>query len=108
MSDSSRRRAVKGCGGVFCAMALAGAVALLRASAEELVLPLGSDAPSMRELPRPTRGMSRDTVLSRFGEPISMAAPVGEPPISRWEYGRFVVVFEHDTVLHSVVRRDAD
>ena len=108
MSDSSRRRAREGCGGVYLATVLVGAVGVLPASAEELVLPLGTDAPSLAELPRPTRGMTRDTVLARFGGPISMSAAVGEPPISRWEYGRFVVVFEHETVLHSVVRRDVE
>jgi len=76
------------------------------AGAEELVLPLGSDAPSLSELPRPTRGMSSRAVLERFGEPMSMSAPVGEPPISRWRYDAFIVVFERDTVLHSVVPRE--
>ena len=28
---------------------------------------------------------------------------VGKPPISRWEYPGFVVYFEHDHVIHSVV-----
>jgi len=28
---------------------------------------------------------------------------VGKPPISRWEYPGFVVYFEHEHVIHSVV-----
>lgn len=87
---------------VLVSTGLAGAFA----GADELVLPLGSDAPSLDELPRPSRGMSSRAVLDRFGEPISMSAPVGDPPISRWRYDAFIVVFERDTVLHSVVPRE--
>jgi hypothetical protein len=28
---------------------------------------------------------------------------VGSPPITKWFYPNFVVVFEHDKVLHAVV-----
>ncbi len=52
---------------------------------------------------RPTRGMSMDGVLQRFGEPASRRGPVGDPPISTWEYGDFVVYFERNHVIHAVV-----
>jgi hypothetical protein len=29
-------------------------------------------------------------------------APVGQPPIERWEYPGFIVYFEYRNVLHSV------
>lgn len=51
----------------------------------------------------PVRGMSKAAVQRRYGEPTRRVAAVGEPPISRWVYDDFVVVFEHHLVLHSVV-----
>lgn len=54
---------------------------------------------------RPTRGMTQASVESKFGSPSSVTAPVGEPPITRWEYSGFVVFFEYDKVIHAVVKR---
>jgi hypothetical protein len=54
-------------------------------------------------VPTPTRGMTMDEVQSKFGDPASKVPAVGAPPISRWEYPGFVVYFEHDHVIHSVV-----
>ncbi len=54
---------------------------------------------------RPTRGMTATSVESKFGAPESKVAPVGDPPISRWEYKDFVVFFEYDRVIHAVVKR---
>jgi hypothetical protein len=54
---------------------------------------------------RPTRGMTQASVESRYGSPVSIEAPVGEPPITRWEYANFVVFFEYDRVIHAVVKR---
>lgn len=54
---------------------------------------------------RPTRGMTQASVQSKYGSPASVKAPVGDPPISRWEYADFVVFFEHDKVIHAVVKR---
>jgi len=51
----------------------------------------------------PSRGMSMSQVASKFGEPMTKVAAVGKPPISRWEYPGFVVYFEHEHVIHSVV-----
>lgn len=56
---------------------------------------------------RPTRGMTMQKVESSWGEPSLRRAPVGEPPITRWEYPQFVVYFEHDRVIHAVLKRDA-
>jgi len=52
---------------------------------------------------RPTRGMSKANVANKFGEPEHKTAAVGEPPISNWTYPEFVVYFEHNIVIHSVV-----
>jgi hypothetical protein len=54
---------------------------------------------------RPSRGMTQASVESRYGSPVSVKAPVGDPPISRWEYASFVVFFEHDKVIHAVAKR---
>lgn len=55
---------------------------------------------------RPTQGMSMQTVEQRFGQPEQKISAVGEPPISRWIYPDFVVFFEHNLVIHSVVPRE--
>jgi hypothetical protein len=54
---------------------------------------------------RPARGSTMNSVEASFGAPAQRAAPVGEPPITRWEYPGFVVYFEHQRVLHAVPRR---
>ena len=51
----------------------------------------------------PTRGMTMDQVTMKFGAPATKVPAVGKPPISRWEYPGFVVYFEADHVIHSVV-----
>src|SRR5271154_1640601 len=51
----------------------------------------------------PTRGMTMSQVASKFGEPVTKVPAVGKPPIARWEYPGFVVYFEADHVIHSVV-----
>ena len=51
---------------------------------------------------KPTRGMTQQSVEASFGAPQDMRAPIGDPPITRWEYSGFVVFFEHDKVIHAV------
>ena len=54
-------------------------------------------------LARPAHGMVMAQVLQRYGEPQQRLGPVGEPPISHWVYEDFIVYFEHQQVIHSVV-----
>lgn len=54
---------------------------------------------------RPARGTSMERVASRYGEPTSRHAAVGDPPITRWDYPGFSVYFEGNLVIHSVERR---
>ncbi|HEY5654884.1 MAG TPA: hypothetical protein VIS04_03535 [Woeseiaceae bacterium] len=54
---------------------------------------------------KPGRGMTKDSVRSSFGSPEKQMDPVGDPPISRWEYAEFVVYFEYDRVIHAVRKR---
>ncbi len=72
------------------------------ASAETLKM---DGASAMSGDGRPTRGMTQASVQSKYGSPASIKAPVGEPPITRWEYTDFVVFFEHDKVIHAVRKR---
>ena len=51
----------------------------------------------------PARGSSMSAVESKFGAPANKTSPVGNPPITKWFYPNFVVVFENDKVLHAVV-----
>ncbi|MGR8949524.1 MAG: phosphodiesterase [Gammaproteobacteria bacterium] len=91
----------------LCLLPLATVIGVLLASpseAEVIHIPVGQQAPENRDLPRPTRGMSQDKVLAEFGEPLSLTSPVGDPPISKWEYADFTVYFESATVIHSVLR----
>ena len=56
-------------------------------------------------IPRPVRGMAMKDVENQFGSPVGKNTRVGTPPITRWEYDKFSVYFEHNHVLHSVVHR---
>lgn len=54
---------------------------------------------------RPTQGMNMADVEAKFGTPEQKLPAVGEPPITRWIYPEFEVFFEHELVIHSVVKR---
>ncbi|HEY8521223.1 MAG TPA: hypothetical protein VIN61_14170 [Gammaproteobacteria bacterium] len=54
---------------------------------------------------RPARGMTMQRVEARFGTPDARSGPVGDPPITRWDYPGFSVYFEYEHVIHAVVRR---
>lgn len=51
----------------------------------------------------PQRGSTMTAVEAKFGAPANKSGPVGKPPITKWFYPNFVVVFENDKVLHAVV-----
>ena len=53
----------------------------------------------------PGSGQTKASVSKQWGEPTGQSGPVGEPPISSWEYDSFVVFFEYDRVLHTVAKR---
>ena len=52
---------------------------------------------------RPVRGMSMAQVEQQFGPAEHHGSAVGEPPIMRSVYSDFIVSFEFNTVIHSVV-----
>jgi hypothetical protein len=74
------------------------------AAADTLRVPVGQQAQSQTEIQRPTNGMSKTRVSELFGEPVNKTPAVGEPPISSWEYPGYVVYFEGNTALHSVLK----
>ena len=72
------------------------------ASADQLLIEkINLDAAT----PRPDRGVTMNSVRSRFGDPAEVRGPVGDPPITRWVYSDFTVFFEHNRVIHAVARR---
>lgn len=72
--------------------------------AEVIRIPVGSQNPDAAAVERPALGMLKARVLSDFGEPTQRHAPVGNPPIERWDYEQFSVYFEYDHVVHSVLK----
>ena len=52
---------------------------------------------------RPARGARMSEVEARYGAPASRQNPVGQPPITRWDYPGVVVYFENDRVIHAVL-----
>ena len=84
-------------------------IAMLTATAQAEVLLIDAiaqePANTSSGLPRPTNGKTMKAVEARFGKPESTHGPVGEPPISRWDYPDYSVYFEYDRVLTSVVHR---
>jgi hypothetical protein len=73
-------------------------------AAEVVVIPVGQQAADKQSLERPRRGTTKENVRKQFGEPTSISGPVGDPPITHWEYPDFSIYFEYDLVLHSVLK----
>jgi len=59
-----------------------------------------SAGPAPADAPR--SGLSMSAVRADKGDPDSILAAVGEPPITRWQYPGYVVYFENDLVITSV------
>jgi len=55
------------------------------------------------QMPTPKRGTTMSDVEKHFGAPTEKHPTVGQPPITRWDYNGFAVVFERDRVIDSVV-----
>ena len=83
---------------LLLAAVLAGGVA----GAETIAIDNGI-AVKETDVATPTRGMTMDQVATEFGTPVTKVPAVGKPPISRWEYPGFIVYFEAEHVIHSVV-----
>jgi len=53
----------------------------------------------------PENGQTQSEVEARFGPPDSKGSPVGDPPITRWDYQHWNVYFEYDRVLFTVLHK---
>jgi len=85
-------------------------------SADVLTMP-GEDKPAPAPQPQPLdqpatdsssrtvpgRGMTMEQVEARFGDPKTKIPAVGDPPITRWDYGSYTVYFERNIVLDTVI-----
>src|SRR5678816_619197 len=85
-------------------LAFAGAALAVTSAAYARADQLEIAAPQAAPADMPARGMSMNNVQSRFGAPSQKLAAIGQPPITRWEYPSYVVYFEYDHVIHSVVK----
>ena len=81
---------------------LAGSGLAVTASADEIAMPQAA-ASIADTAPPPPRGQTMARVRERLGEPSSRRGPVGQPPITRWNYPGMIVVFEHDRVISTVI-----
>jgi len=72
------------------------------AQADELRIPVGSQG-HIEASTLPPHGMSMGRVRADWGEPELRHDPVGQPPITRWDYHDFAVYFEFRHVVHAVV-----
>ena len=70
---------------------------------EKIRLPI-DHATRNSSLTLPAKGMSMVDVERDFGTPSKKTQPVGQPPISRWIYLEYIVVYEHNRVVHVLVR----
>ena len=90
-------------------------VAALCLAAAPFVLPTPAHAESVRMKVRqeqgmnlPQRGMTMAQVEHQFGAPARKLDTRGgdspkHPPIHRWEYNNYIVYFERNHVIHSVI-----
>ena len=78
------------------------------AQADELLVS-GIQASAGMNTPR--GGLTMSQVRQQFGNPVTEEPTVSvnggphQPPITRWNYNGYSVVFENDRVVHSVVHR---
>jgi hypothetical protein len=80
------------------------------AAGDDLAVPDAQTEAPAEAMPRalPAKGITMKAVRKQFGEPRDKHGPVGgdtpkHPPITRWNYDGFIVVFENDRVIDAVV-----
>ena len=87
---------------IFLALSLGVATGI---NAQNLDMSGADRSSTFEQAGKPKRGMTQTAVEANFGAPQNIINPVGDPPITRWEYADFVVYFEYDRVIHAVSRR---
>ncbi len=53
----------------------------------------------------PKKSATMNQVRAQYGDPISESVPVGDPPITRWVYNDYIVYFEHQHVITTVLKK---
>lgn len=76
------------------------------ALAQNTRIPVGQQGADMQDLQIPRRGITKGAVEETFGSPLMKSNAVGDPPISYWEYDHYLVYFEYDRVLHTVIKKE--
>ena len=71
--------------------------------ADTVKIPVSKQPFADKKTAIPIAGASKSQVERNFGNPTRKFQPVGQPPITRWDYGQFTVYFEYDLVLHTVI-----
>ena len=89
-------------------LTMTGMALLLGGPAQAETLHRDTPVSSSQAMVKPARGATMDAVQQLLGSPLRKADPVGEPPITRWEYPGFIVYFEYQRVIHTVTRHAAD
>ena len=92
---------------LISAVLATGFVGVASVSRADIIASDNGIAVEKSDVPTPVRGMTMSQVASKFGTPTNKVPAVGKPPISRWDYPGFVVYFERDHVIHSVVSDSA-
>lgn len=90
--------------GLIVMMGLGSQVLGTQALADRVQIPVGQQQGALTEEQLPQNGIKKSQVEERFGEPVERREAVGEPPISSWVYEDYVVYFEGDRVLRSVLQ----
>ncbi|MFQ6004753.1 MAG: hypothetical protein ACE5OQ_04545 [Woeseia sp.] len=90
---------------IGCLVAVGSLAGAANAQTLEMEGTVNADQTAYEESGRPTRGMTQARVEALYGAPQNIEAAVGDPPISRWHYEKFVVYFEYDRVIHAVLKR---
>ena len=95
-------------GKILLFLILIGTFSFAYAEEEEILLlkAISEEPPNTLEgLPRPKPGMTRENVTKVFGKPKKTGEPVGRPPIVKWYYENYVVYFEGDFVINTVMKK---
>jgi len=80
------------------------ALTLLPAAAAADLLTIEAVQEAASSVKMPQNGMTMAMVEKWFGPPRQKLPPVGDPPITRWEYPEYTVYFEYDKVITSVYK----
>ena len=75
------------------------------ASTETSTTRVSKQGEEFKHLVRPGNGVSKKNVVQKFGDPLRKEVAVGEPPISVWHYDNYSVYFEHNRVIHTVLKK---